>query len=222
MKVFKRIVIILLSLIALTVAIVFAIDSIGTSSTDSSKQAGPECAKEPDLISWIFQKSIDNDYWESIISEYTQSSYVARYTPEISDDKFSKICLDAFEESIEYCKKVSDKAELMEYFDDLWANEINYSWRKIRSNRQEAESIIRSLYEGFYYYFRDIAKQEVQMLEWRPEKNSQSEAFKGYLVTYEIGSGYYVLIHLIERSDSWNASIKYRGTSLSTLTTYYN
>lgn len=85
----------------------------------------------------------------------------------------------------------------------------------------KANMLINRLIDGYIEYLKDYAQGMVKVINWDYETNSQGDSYTGYLVTYEMGTGYYVLVHLIEFEERWNAEIKYQGDSLSELSECY-
>lgn len=60
---------------------------------------------------------------------------------------------------------------------------------------------------------------DVKVLDWNYNVDVIGDAYTGYLVTYEIGTGYYALVSLIEfdNSSRYELELIYRGRSLSDL-----
>ena len=66
---------------------------------------------------------------------------------------------------------------------------------------------------------------DVKVLNWDFNSELIGDAYTGYIVTYEIGTGYYALVSLVEFDGTSRYDIKliYRGRSLSDLNEYiYN
>ena len=60
---------------------------------------------------------------------------------------------------------------------------------------------------------------DVKVLDWSVNENLIGDAYLGYIVTYEKGTGYYALVNLIEfdNSSRYELELIYRGRSLSDL-----
>lgn len=66
---------------------------------------------------------------------------------------------------------------------------------------------------------------DVKLLDWDYNSDMIGDSYTGYIVTYEIGTGYYALVSLVEFDETSRYEIKlvYRGRSLSDLNEYiYN
>ena len=63
---------------------------------------------------------------------------------------------------------------------------------------------------------------DVKVLNWDFNSELIGDSYAGYIVTYEIGSGYYALVSLIEfyESSRYEIELIYRGRSLSDLNDY--
>lgn len=68
----------------------------------------------------------------------------------------------------------------------------------------------------------DWSTSDVKVLDWSLNEEVFGDSYTGYLVTYEIGTGYYALVSLIEFDGTSRYEIKliYRGRSLSDLNEY--
>ena len=60
---------------------------------------------------------------------------------------------------------------------------------------------------------------KVHMLNWQLNEDAVADTYTGYLVEYEIGSGFYVLLDLIEydKEERYTCEIVYSGDSLTEL-----
>ena len=60
---------------------------------------------------------------------------------------------------------------------------------------------------------------DVKVLDWDYNSDMVGDSYTGYIVTYEIGTGYYALVSLVEFDETSRYEIKlvYRGRSLSDL-----
>ena len=66
---------------------------------------------------------------------------------------------------------------------------------------------------------------DVKVLNWDFNSDLIGDAYTGYIVTYEIGTGYYALVSLVEFDETSRYDIKliYKGRSLTDLNRYvYN
>ena len=169
---------------------------------------------------WVFAKCIDAGYWGALEEDYKtsigyqknpQNKVVERWQEVLDLCIFDLDTKDIDIDDEEELEKIlQDRLEYTDYFGRLRTEE-----------RAEVEKIARQYLFGFQKFFMDVADNEVKVLDWDLDPNSQTNAYKGYLVTYEIGSGYYVLLHLLIHNDGgYNMKIIYRGKSLSTLTNH--
>jgi len=60
---------------------------------------------------------------------------------------------------------------------------------------------------------------DVKVIDWIFDAELIGDTYTGYLVTYEIGTGYYALVNLIEfdNTSRYEIELVYRGRSLSDL-----
>lgn len=170
---------------------------------------------------WVFAKCIDAGYWGALEEDYKtsigyqknpQNKFVERWQEVLDLCIFDLDTKDIDIDDEEELEKIlQDRLEYTDYFGRLRTEE-----------RAEVEKIARQYLFGFQKFFMDVADNEVKVLDWDLDPSSQTNAYKGYLVTYEIGSGYYVLLHLLIHSDDsrYNMRIIYRGESLSKLTNH--
>jgi hypothetical protein len=63
---------------------------------------------------------------------------------------------------------------------------------------------------------------DVKVLNWDFNSDLIGDAYTGYIVTYEIGTGYYALVSLVEfdGTSRYDIDLIYRGRSLSDLNEY--
>ena len=73
--------------------------------------------------------------------------------------------------------------------------------------------------DSFLAYVEDVADKEVHMLNWQLNEDAVADTYTGYLVEYEIGSGFYILLDLIEydKEERYTCEIVYSGDSLTEL-----
>lgn len=68
----------------------------------------------------------------------------------------------------------------------------------------------------------DYSTSDVRVLDWDYNSDLIGNAYTGYIVTYEIGTGYYALVSLVEFEESsrYQLELIYRGRSLTDLREY--
>lgn len=83
--------------------------------------------------------------------------------------------------------------------------------------------MVVSMLNEFFAYIENLAEDEVKMLNWILNEDALADTYTGYLVEYEIGSGFYVLLDLVEydNEDRYTWELVYSGNSLSELHQYY-
>ena len=207
----------------------------------------PQYAEDPQLISWVYRNVIDMDayslhakefidevmtgnikidgvdegyfyvegYYEAKPETFSQASIVKWFNcADLSNNEFTlKYTLPYF----------VDDNKLKEYFEIGSLREETHTANILKTDRQRAEIVNSNLVSGYIEYLKECAQNAMKVINWEYETNSQGDSYAGYLVTYEIGIGYYVLVHLIEFPDTerWEGSILYHGTSMSELSQYY-
>lgn len=87
----------------------------------------------------------------------------------------------------------------------------------IRQNPQKAKKLISELYDAYFDFIAEIAEERVRVLNWDYNAKSDGDSYTGYLVEYEIGDGYYVLLDLTEFGERYEWAVLYEGSSLSEL-----
>lgn len=68
----------------------------------------------------------------------------------------------------------------------------------------------------------DYSTSDVKVLDWDYNSDMVGNTYTGYIVTYEIGTGYYALVSLVEFEESsrYEIELVYRGRSLTDLRDY--
>lgn len=96
------------------------------------------------------------------------------------------------------------------------SDEENRARSLCKTNPTKASTLLKALRESYFREYDLIAKKDFSVLNWTLDENSQGDKYTGYLIEYEIGEGYYVLVSLIEydNSDRYTAKILYKGNSL--------
>ena len=176
------------------------------------------------IKTWVFAQCIDTDYWESLQEDYKTYNGIPKHPQNKFAEGWQEV-LDGYFFELRYNRGYISKEERLEKVIQerrKWAENV-YAYRGFTTEeRTEAEKITREQLFNFQKFFMNIADNEVKILDWDLDPNSQTNAYNGYLVTYEIGSGYYVLLHLLIDSNDggYNIQIIYNGTSLSELTNH--
>ena len=90
-------------------------------------------------------------------------------------------------------------------------------------NYEMARKMYRPLLRSFFSAYNRYVYDDVSILNWLYDEDALADAYTGYLVEYEIGHGYYVLLSLTEykESDRYRMRIIYQGKSLTALHNCY-
>ena len=104
-----------------------------------------------------------------------------------------------------------------------YSDEENRARSLCKTNPTKASTLLKALRESYFREYDLIAKKDFSVLNWTLDESSQGDKYTGYLIEYEIGEGYYVLVSLIEydKSDRYTAKILYSGNSLQEMQSYY-
>jgi len=192
----------------------------------------PEHANSTYLKGWIFRNCIDNDYRKSCVEDFGASDYDFSNPPKT----LSEACLAFLEEctddrywvsNYETCtNNIVDKAREIidsdqDFFDILYGKKI-HSENIIKIFRQDPEAtttMLTNMTNQFFAFVENLAQSEVDMLNWLLNSKAIADTYTGYLVEYEIGRGFYVLLDLIEydNEDRYTWEIIYTGNSLTEL-----
>lgn len=192
----------------------------------------PEHADSTYLKGWIFRNCIDNDYRKSCVEDFGASDYDFSSTPKTLPEAclaFLAECTDDryWVSNYETCTtNIVDKArELIDsdqgFFDILFGEKI-HSENIIKIFRQDPEAtttMLTNMTNQFFAFVENLAQSEVDMLNWLLNSDAIADTYTGYLVEYEIGRGFYVLLDLIEydNEDRYTWEILYTGNSLTEL-----
>ena len=189
----------------------------------------PEHAESSYLKGWIFRNCIDDDYMESCIKDFGAALYDFSFST--SPQTLQEACLDVLLEnsSSSYLKGSYKKGregmlKNVEYIFDGFSWEYDDNTIKIFEQDPEAtRTMVVSMLNEFFAYIENLAQDEVKMLNWILNEDALADTYTGYLVEYEIGSGFYALLDLVEydNEDRYTWELVYSGNSLSELHQYY-
>lgn len=72
-------------------------------------------------------------------------------------------------------------------------------------------------------YADRFVDENVKIINWAYDENAIGDAYTGYFIEYEIGTGYYILYHLVEmdNKNSYEGKILYQGNSMIEMQSYY-
>ncbi len=109
-------------------------------------------------------------------------------------------------------------------FDGSYLGRYDDNTIKIFKQDPEAtRTMVVSMLNEFFAYIENLAEDEVKMLNWTLNEDALADTYTGYFVEYEIGSGFYALLDLVEydNEDRYTWELVYSGNSLSELHQYY-
>ena len=195
----------------------------------------PEHAESSYLKGWIFRNSkdiFDIDIYKCI-KDFGAAHYDFSFST--SPQTLQEACLDFllanyYRSSLKgsYKKGREDMLEEVErIFDDCsYWRRYYYDDNTIKIFEQDPKAtrtMVVSMLNEFFAYIENLAEDEVKMLNWILNEDALADTYTGYLVEYEIGSGFYVLLDLVEydNEDRYTWELVYSGNSLSELHQYY-
>ena len=183
-------------------------------TTSCSELTRPNNLENPQLQGWIYRNSIDYTLYKNItegfIRKIKRGELLINHRRFLNDTE--KIDFEMFikrsqwRESFEKIKGNNPS----EYADWLWDD-------------CHIETFMLELCQAYYEEFNNIASREFSVLNWEYDKDYLGDAYTGYLIEYEIGTGYYVLLRLIEydNSNRCQYSILYQGRSFAEMKSLY-
>ena len=95
----------------------------------------------------------------------------------------------------------------------------------LESDLIESQEVKRDVLKLCGAIDKGYSTDDVKVLNWDYNSEMIGDAYTGYIVTYEIGTGYYALVSLIEFDETsrYEIELVYKGRSLSDLNEYvYN
>lgn len=214
------------------IVFLLAIVAVILSAISCESLLEPKYANNGYLKGWIFRNCIDNDYRKSCVEDFGASDYDFSNPPKTLPEAclaFLAECTDDryWGSNYEKCSNniLEEARELIDsdqgFFDILFGEKI-HSENIIKIFRQDPEAtttMLTNMTNQFFAFVENLAQSEVDMLNWKLNNDAIADTYTGYLVEYEIGSGFYVLLDLIEydNEDRYTWEIVYTGNSLTEL-----
>lgn len=201
-----------------------------------SNFGAPKHLEDPEFEGWILRSCASFSLQESIKDNFLNQvrSHQIKVKWFETIGTFEDAVLDYFVlESDRFIGSVDEPIMLEEYLagfkDEDFETEKWYSDKRNRArslcktNPTKASTLLKALRESYFREYDLIAKKDFSVLNWTLDESSQGDKYTGYLIEYEIGEGYYVLVSLIEydKSDRYTAKILYKGNSLQEMQGYY-
>ncbi|MBQ1209839.1 MAG: hypothetical protein IIX64_05165 [Bacteroidales bacterium] len=187
-------------------------------TTSCSELTRPNNLENPQMQGWIYRNSIDQSLYEDITSAFIIEVEIGQKViggkRSLGDSE--RRAIDIFDQRTSWISS----------FESLQKDKWHEFAEKMLEGVWEKERIrpfMRELCQVFYSEFDDIAHQEFTVLNWEYDRDCQGDAYTGYLIEYEIGTGYYVLLQLIEydNSNRYQYSILYQGRSFAEMKSLY-
>lgn len=205
--------------IIILTALVAALSAVSCNSLE------PEYADSRYLKGWIFRNCIDRDYRASLVEDFTEYDFSVppQNLEAACDCVLREFALKGFVVDI---MNFDGSDAFCGTFDDFRKGLLNMiaftdSAQEILRQNPDAttNAMLTEKADSFLAYVEDVADKEVHMLNWQLNEDAVADTYTGYLVEYEIGSGFYVLLDLIEydKEERYTCEIVYSGDSLTEL-----
>ncbi len=197
-------------------AILFTLISLFT--TSCSELIKPNNLENPQLQGWIYRNCIDQSLYEDITSafiiEVKTGQKIIGGKRSMGDSE--RRAIDIFDQRTSWTSSFESLQK------DKW-NEFAEKMLEGVWGKEKFRSFMHELCQAYYAEFDDIAPQEFTVLNWEYDRDHLGDAYTGYLIEYEIGTGYYVLLRLIEydNSNRCQYSILYQGRSFAEMKSLY-
>lgn len=196
----------------------------------------PKHADDRYLKGWIFRTCIDYDYRKSCVEDFGTTYYNFSKTIETLNDACIAFLVECsednyWEDKYEECKTaiLNDARDIIDrdqtILDALFSTYHDDKIIKVfRQDPNMTISVLSTMVDRFFVYIENIAQDQVSIINWEYNENALADTYTGYLIEYEIGEGFYVLLDLIENDndDRYRWTIIYAGDSLSELHQYYD
>ena len=200
----------------------------------------PQNAENPKVEGWVFRNCVDDTYKSSIMAGFIKKVYN-------NDIRIDGLAGENIQHIIETFRCISpDPSMKLEDFQEEMAHRIDeiiehwkegetyFRWYKkswypdekhvriIANYPDLVKKKINLLCAPYYAEYDRIAQQEFSVINWVDDGGMQGDTYSGYLIEYEVGNWYFVLLRLIEFDDGriWYRII-YKGTSLEDLKESY-
>ena len=196
---------------------------------------------------WVLGKVANDDsylHWYDIFDEFDTKDRIKKYipidyVPKSKNMNLQEYCEVRFEYGIFPCD-MSDKSNMVTNLKkdldqqvEIAASEKRRSetakkigaWYKggfglNEDDRKIVEEICTKLIDEFDTFFSNLVTQKLTVLDCVPGPKLKTKDYQAYWVTYEFGSGFYILAYYTEFTDRYRMEIKYQGESLADLSTY--
>lgn len=198
---------------------------------------GPQHAESEQIKAYVLMRNIDSDYKESLAKRFL-NKVMAEGSIELLNPNHptAKVVIqDAINPYVSLCYKQANdvfgvwadwelnRNENIENIKDRdlvsiasWSDMDSECVDYFKSHKAEGEQLLGQLASKWVDYIYAYAAEEVKVKEWDVCLSQTTDTISAYYVTYEVGTGYYVLIRLIEVDGGNEFEVKriYRGDSL--------
>ncbi len=203
--------------------------------------SGPTAAEEPYLKSFIFRNSIDYEWKQSLKDELIGEIYLGNITiegfdiPHTDEDQprsFSEAVLILFENNV-YITEGGEKK-----LRESWMNSLDYDlerdwWDRMdkvdvkstklcQTNPQQAKILYDRLITKFFEYLQNVANEQIEVISWEYDLINTGDSYTAYNVVYQLGTGFYILVNLVEfdNDDRYEYKILNKANSLTEINDY--
>lgn len=196
----------------------------------------PKHADSRYLKSWIFRTCIDNDYRQSLVEDFGASDYNFSTPPRTLKEACLAYLFNLssgwnsnyyWNKSAKECKthilEAADNLIRVDDYDNRYDKFANQIHNIFCQDPDQTRSTLSNMVDRFFGALEIAAELEVHIINWKLNEDAFAETYTGYLVEYEIGEGFYVLLDLIENNDDdrYQWKIMYSGNSLIELQQSY-
>ena len=191
----------------------------------------PKHLEDPEFEGWILRQCTDYKYDESVRTSIwiLVSSHQIDIPGFETMGTFENAVLDYFRYKSAGSLPRGSLKEYLSYYEDedyalAWgSDEYKRAGSICSSDPGKAKRLLTGLRKEYFHRWEEIAAEQFSVLNWALDESTQGDKYTGYLIEYEIGEGYYVLVSLIEydNSDRYTAKILYKGNSLQEMQGYY-
>ena len=207
--------------IIILTALVAALSAVSCNSLE------PEYADSRYLKGWIFRNCIDRDYRVSLVEDFTEYDFsVPPQNLEAACDcvlrEFALLGPLGSWNIMDFDGSDAFGGTSDDFRKGLLNRMIFISeniQKILQQNPDATNAMLAEKADSFLAYVEDVADKEVHMLNWQLNEDAVADTYTGYLVEYEIGNGFYVLLDLTEydKEERYTCEIVYSGDSLTEL-----
>ena len=205
--------------------------------------SGPTAAEELHLKSFVFRSSIDYEWCKSLKDEFIGEIYLGNiqiegldipHTEEDQPRSFGEAVLILFEDyhsTLDLDGREKDLKERwlqrlqwdLEY-GRLWSeSKIAKSIKVCQKDSKQATMLYNRLISSFLQYVQGEADKQVKIISWEYDFMNTGDSYTAYEVVYQVGTGFYVLVSLVEFDDNdrYEYKILNKANSLTEINDYF-